>query len=445
MASRTGSILQRAWKRPVAEHLAADQAHVWHPYTSAAHSSRVWSVASASGVRFQLESGESVVDGMSSWWAAVHGYNNEVLNKAARDQLERCSHVMFGGLTHRPAVALSEALVDLAPGDLNRVFLCDSGSVSIEVAIKLALQYWRAQGVGTKTRLLGLRGGYHGDTFGAMACCDPVNGMHAELFSSVLPKHLFAPRPDVRFGEKKRSASADELEKMIAEHAHELAAVVLEPIVQGAGGMWFYDPEYVRRAAKACRDHDVLLIADEIATGFGRTGGDHLFACQRAGVDPDILCVGKALTGGMMSMAATMATDRVAMADKPDAPPLMHGPTYMGNPLASAVACASLELLTSAEYDWRSKVSSIEKQLREELAPCASYDAVADVRVLGAIGVVELKSSDHDHSRLGAEFIKRGVWLRSFRNLVYTFPPYVIKPSELSEITHAMCDVLKTL
>ncbi|KAJ8601342.1 hypothetical protein CTAYLR_009368 [Chrysophaeum taylorii] len=441
--------LQRAWERPLGAHLAADAAHVWHPYTSAARRSRVWSVASAHGVRLRLESGEEVVDGMSSWWAAVHGYNHERLNAAATEQLSRCSHVMFGGLTHRPGVALCEQLVEIAPGaDLSRVFLCDSGSVAVEVAIKLALQYWRAAGRDAKTRLLATRGAYHGDTFGAMACCDPINGMHAELFSAVLPRHVFAPRPDSRFGarpglsdlrrvpSREGGAAADELERLIEAHADELAAVILEPLVQGAGGMWFYDPDYLRRARRACRDHGVLLIADEIATGFGRTG-DHLFACQHADVEPDILCVGKALTGGYLSMAATLATDRVAMADRENAPPLMHGPTFMANPLAAAIAGASLDLLISPDYDWRAKVAAIERQLIDQLAPCRASPAVADVRVLGAIGVVELAHAGHDHSKLAEAFVRRGVWLRSFRNLIYTMPPFVIQPRDLAKITWA--------
>lgn len=446
--------VQRAMRRPLREHLLADSAHVWHPYTSAARPSRVWSVASAEGVRLRLESGEEVVDGMSSWWAAIHGYRHQVLEAAARDQLSKCSHVMFGGLTHRPAVALCELLAELAPGELNRVFLCDSGSVAIEVAIKLALQFWRAHGRPAKQRLVACRGAYHGDTFGAMACCDPVNGMHAELFEGVLPRHIFAPRPDQRFGvrpgfgediaAKTPSVAADELESIIERQKDQVAAVILEPVVQGAGGMWFYDPAYVARAAAACRKHDVLLIVDEIATGFGRTG-THLFASQHADVEPDILCLGKALTGGAMSMAATLATDRVALADVSDAPPLMHGPTFMGNPLASSVALASVDLLVSPDYDWRARVEAIHNQLAAELAPCASFPAVADVRVLGAIGVVELVSSRHDHSKLAADFVQRGVWLRSFRNLVYTFPPYIIEPADLSRITSATCDVLQRL
>lgn len=443
----------RAWTRPLAEHLAADAAHVWHPYTSAARRSRVWSVASASGVRLQLESGEQLIDGMSSWWAAVHGYNHPVLNAAATEQLGKMAHVMFGGLTHRPGVALCEKLSSIAPAGLNRVFLCDSGSVAVEVGIKLALQYWRAQGKTAKTRLMATRGAYHGDTFGAMACCDPINGMHAELFAAALPQHVFSPRPALRF-EPRRSTwahgsvreedwSADTLEALVETHADELAAVILEPIVQGAGGMWFYHPNYLERAAAACRRHGVLLILDEIATGFGRTG--ELFACGHADVQPDIMCVGKALTGGYVSMAATLATDDVAMADKPDAPPLMHGPTFMANPLASNIAAASLDLLLSADYGWQERVANIQAQLATELAPCAAFPAVADVRVLGAIGVVQLKSANHDHAQLAEEFVRRGVWLRTFRDLVYCMPPFVIEPADLRRITSATCDVLQHL
>ena len=423
---------------------------MWHPYTSAARRGKLWSVASAKGVELTLESGETVIDGMSSWWAAVHGYNHPVLNEAVIKQLEKCAHVMFGGLTHRPAVELCETLVEAAPGDLNRVFLCDSGSVSVEVAMKLALQYWKAQGLQKKTRFAALRSAYHGDTFGAMSCCDPVNGMHAELFDAVLPKHLFLPAPDLPFGwsstkqRTTRSTCIDEMERMIAEHADSLAALIVEPVVQGAGGMRIYDPAYIQRAADVCRQNNVLFIVDEIATAFGRTG-THLFASDHAGVEPDIACVGKALTGGYMSMAATLATDRVAMVDKPTAPPLMHGPTFMGNPLAAAVANASFKLLTSDDYKWQSKVAQIEKHLISGLAPCAAFPAVRDVRVLGAIGVVELKDDSYDHAILADKFVQRGVWLRSFRNLVYTMPPFIISPADLGKITSAIVDVLATL
>ncbi|KAJ1462040.1 adenosylmethionine-8-amino-7-oxononanoate aminotransferase [Pelagophyceae sp. CCMP2097] len=459
LGGRSSEIVQRARDRPLADHLAYDAAHVWqrpaHPYTSAARSSALWSVARAEGVHLEFESGERVIDGMASWWAAVHGYNHPVINAAAKAQLDSFSHVMFGGLTHRSAVTLCELLVDLSPAKLNRVFLSDSGSVAVEVAIKMALQYWVARGRPKKTKLVACRGAYHGDTFGAMSVCDPVSSMHAELFPEQVARNIFVPRPDVRFGLRpgmpaddaapsSGPTAADELERVVREHADTIAAVILEPVCQGAGGMWLYDPAYVKRARQVCDDYGVLLIADEIATGFGRTG-THLFACSHMGVSPDILCVGKAMTGGYVSMAATLATDEVALAHDAAAPPLMHGPTFMGNALASAIAVSSLELLTSDEYDWRGKVSNIEKQLAEGLAPCASMPGVADVRVLGAIGVVQLKSTGHDHARMAQEFVKRGVWLRTFRNNVYCMPPFVISPEELAKLTRVMCEVIADL
>jgi len=438
-----------------AEVLEADARRLWHPYTSATRPLPCLAVERASGVTLTLEDGRKLVDGMSSWWCAVHGYGVPELDAAATDQLSRMSHVMFGGLTHRPAVALGELLASIAPAPLERVFLCDSGSVAVEVAIKMALQYHRARGVSGRTRLLTVRGGYHGDTFGAMAVCDPDNGMHAEMFGGVLPEHLFAPRPAPRFGEPCVDADVAEFAAMLARHADEVAAVILEPIVQGAGGMRFYSAQYLARVRRLCDEHGVLLIADEVATGFGRTGA--LFACDHAGVAPDILCLGKALTGGYMTMGATLATDEVAegVSGGRDAPanvgphgipnpavPLMHGPTFMANPLACAVARASVELLLSPGYAWEERVRSIEAQLADELAPLAASAAVADVRVLGAIGVVEMREAVHTPSvtRLLAE---RGVWLRPFGRLLYTMPPFVMSPTELRRVTDGMAAVVE--
>ncbi|MEU6201593.1 adenosylmethionine--8-amino-7-oxononanoate transaminase [Streptomyces sp. NPDC047061] len=415
----------------VPELLDLDRRHVWHPYGPMPGRAEPLVVESASGVRLRLADGSGeLVDGMSSWWSAIHGYNHPVLNEAAHDQLGRMSHVMFGGLTHEPAVRLAKLLVDITPAGLEHVFLADSGSVSVEVAVKMCLQYWRSLGRPAKQRLLTWRGGYHGDTWQPMSVCDPEGGMH-ELWSGVLPRQVFADAPPAEYDE----AYAGHLRSMVERHAHELAAVIVEPVVQGAGGMRFHSPAYLRVLREACDAHDVLLVFDEIATGFGRTGA--LFAADHAAVTPDVMCVGKALTGGYLTMAATLCTPRVAEGiSRGEVPVLAHGPTFMANPLAASVACASLGLLLG--QDWLTEVKRIEAGLREGLAPARELPGVRDVRVLGAIGVVQL---DHevDMPAATAAAVREGVWLRPFRDLVYTMPPYVTGDADVARIARAVC------
>lgn len=414
-----------------------DRDHLWHPYSSLTAPLPTYLVRRASGCRLELDDGRSLIDGMASWWCAIHGYNHPALNAAATAQLADMAHVMFGGIVHEPAVRLAAHLVALTPSGLDKVFLCDSGSVSVEVAIKMALQYWQSQGQPRKQRLLALRGGYHGDTFAAMSVCDPVTGMH-HLFAGAMSTQLFAEPPAAGFDAPWDPAWLTDLERQIEAHADELAAVILEPIVQGAGGMRFYPPGFLRAVRALCDDHGLLLIADEIATGFGRTG--RLFACEWAGISPDILCLGKALTGGYLTLAATLCTDAVATGIcAGSAGVFMHGPTFMGNPLACAVANASIELLLASP--WQRRIAAIEAQLRAELEPCRALAGVADVRVLGAIGVVEMKRPV-DVAKLQAELVARGVWLRPFGKLVYTMPPYVIDAEELRGITAVLGEVL---
>ncbi|MFE3128423.1 adenosylmethionine--8-amino-7-oxononanoate transaminase [Streptomyces hydrogenans] len=415
------------------ELLALDRAHVWHPYGPMPGRAEPLVVASASGVRLHLaelsEGRSELIDGMSSWWSAVHGYNHPVLNEAVRGQLDRMSHVMFGGLTHEPAVRLAARLVEITPEPLRHVFLSDSGSVAVEVAAKMCLQYWRSLGRPGKQRLLTWRGGYHGDTWQPMSVCDPEGGMH-QLWSGVLQRQVFVGEPPVAYEE----SYAELLRTTIARHADELAAVIVEPVVQGAGGMRFHDPAYLRVLREACDAHDVLLVFDEIATGFGRTGT--LFAADQAGVSPDVMCLGKALTGGYLSMAATLCTRTVADGiSQGEVPVLAHGPTFMGNPLASAVACASIDLLLS--QDWAQEVKRIETGLRDGLAGTEALPGVRDVRVLGAIGVVQL---DHEVDMAAATraAVREGVWLRPFRDLIYTMPPYVTEDADLARICAAV-------
>ena len=416
-----------------------DRRHIWHPYTSMRDPLPAYPVASAEGVRIRLQDGRDLVDGMASWWCAIHGYRQPRLDAAVRDQLARMAHVMFGGLTHEPAVGLAERLLALTPDPLQHVFFSDSGSVSVEVAIKMAVQYWFAAGRERKARLLTIRGGYHGDTFGAMAVCDPVNGMH-ELFRPVLPQHLFARRPESRFGQPLSADDASDFESLLRAHHEEVAAVILEPIVQGAGGMWFYSAEYLRFVAELCRELDVLLVLDEIATGFGRTG--RMLACEHAGVVPDILCLGKALTGGYLSLAATLTNARVANGISARGGVLMHGPTFMANPLAAAVACASIDLLT--ESDWSGRVAAIEAQLRRELSPLAAHPRVRDVRVLGAIGVVQTRDPV-PVAEMQRHFVDQGVWIRPFADLVYLMPPYVIPAADVTRLTQAIASAIDGL
>ncbi len=405
-----------------------DRRRVWHPYAPMPASVPPLVVQSAAGARIKLADGTELIDGMSSWWAAIHGYAHPVLDAAARDQLTRMSHVMFGGLTHEPAVRLCDRLAALAPTGLEHVFLCDSGSVSVEVSIKMALQYWRGAGRAAKHKLLTWRGGYHGDTFMAMSVCDPEGGMH-RMWDGVLPRQVFAPPPPTEYDPE----YAAELTALIAEHAAELAAVIVEPVVQGAGGMRFHDPAYLRTLREACDAHDVLLIFDEIATGFGRTGS--LFAAGHAGVSPDIMCVGKSLTGGYLTLAAALCTPGVAKSiSRGELPVLAHGPTFMGNPLACAVANASLDVLLGGYPEgWHAEVIRIEAGLRDGLEPAAELPGVTDVRVFGAIGVVQL-SRDVDVAAASAAAVRAGVWLRPFRDLIYTMPPYVVSDEELAGI-----------
>lgn len=417
--------------------LALDRRHIWHPYASIDGNQPLYPVQSAQGVELNLSDGRKLIDGMASWWCMIHGYNHPVLNNAIQQQCQSMAHVMFGGLTHQPAAQLAEKLVSVTPPDLERVFLADSGSVSVEVAIKMALQFWLSQGQPGKCRLLSFRNGYHGDTLGAMSLCDPVTGMH-HLFSSLLPQHIFAESPPCEFSERCTPEHIAPFEQLLERHNGELAAVIIEPIVQGTGGMRFYSPDYLRRIREFCNRYDVLLIADEIATGFGRTG--KLFACEHAGITPDIMCVGKALTGGYLTLAATLCTDRIARGIcEGEAGVFMHGPTFMANPLACAVALASIDLLLDS--DWSESVAAIGQQLERDLAECRQIPGVKSVRTLGAIGVVELEQTI-DMQRMVPLLVDQGIWLRPFGKLLYTMPPFVISPEQLTRLTTGMRNTL---
>lgn len=416
--------------------LAFDRDHIWHPYTSMLSPLPVYPIVAAHGCELELADGRRLIDGTASWWSAVHGYNHPVLNAAVTTQLSKMAHVMFGGITHEPAITLCQQILKMVPANLTKIFLADSGSIAVEVAIKMALQYWQGSAQPTKTKLISLRKGYHGDTFAAMAVCDPLDSMHS-MFSGLLPEHYFLPAPDCPFHAPFTPEVMQPLEQLLAEKHQQIAALILEPIVQGYGGMRFYHPEYLRRARALCDQYQVLLIADEIATGFGRTG--KLFACEHAGIAPDILCLGKALSGGYMTLAATLCTDELARGISLSAAGgLMHGPTFMANPLACAVASASLTLIAKGE--WQAQVAAIEQQLTEQLAPCQQLATVKAVRVLGAIGVLEMHEKV-DVAKLQAAFVERGVWIRPFNNLIYIMPPFVISEAELRQLTQAMVAV----
>ena len=414
-----------------------DKKHILHPYASSTPHADMELVKSASGVYLELEDGRKIIDGMSSWWSVIHGYNVSKLNNAAHEQLSKMSHVMFGGLTHEPAIKLAQTLIEITSPSLEHIFFSDSGSVSVEVALKMAFQYHNSQGNKEKTKILAFSKGYHGDTFGAMSVCDPVTGMHS-AFEGILHKNIFAKEPECGFSQEWDEKYIEDFKTKLHNNHKQIAAVIIEPIVQGAGGMRIYSPRFLKRVRELCDEYSVLLILDEIATGFGRTG--KLFAYEHAEIEPDILCIGKALTGGYMSLAATLTSKKVMQGVENNGNVLMHGPTFMANPLACAVANASLELLLNSP--WQTKVLDMQTQLTHELQKCESLEIVKETRVLGAIGVIEL-NRDVDLAYMTPAFIKEGVWVRPFLNLVYIMPPYVISKEELSKLCSALFTVIK--
>lgn len=417
-----------------------DQQYVWHPYSSLTDPIPAYEVSSAEGVYLKLENGRQLIDGMASWWCAIHGYNHPVLNQAAKDQIDRMSHVMFGGITHSPAVTLCEKLVELTPEGLTKVFLSDSGSVSVEVAIKMAFQYWISKKQPQKNKLLSLRGGYHGDTFAAMSVCDPQNGMH-HMFNQVLPEHYFAPKPQAAFDQPFKEEDIAEFKAIIEANHQQIAAVILEPIVQGAGGMHFYSPDYLRQVRALCSEYHILLIADEIATGFGRTG--KLFACEWAEISPDIMCLGKSLTGGYMTLAATLCSDEVSQGIcEGEAGCFMHGPTFMGNPLACSVANASIDLLLS--QDWQANIKRIETAFTAELKGFNSLESVATTRCIGAIAVIEMKQAVN-LAQIQKKFVEKAVWVRPFGKLVYLMPPFIMTNKQIKALMDGVFEVLSEL
>jgi adenosylmethionine-8-amino-7-oxononanoate aminotransferase len=416
-----------------------DNQYVWHPYSSTHSEIPVFAVKSAQGVYITLEDGRQLIDGMSSWWCAIHGYNVPELNHAIKQQLDNMAHIMFGGLTHEPAIKLCKKLVEITPEKLETVFLADSGSVSVEIAMKMAVQYWHGRQQSNKQKFISLKNGYHGDTMGAMSVCDPVTGMHT-LFSDMLAKNYYIPSPECSFGTACNTEQLSDLISILKQHHETIAALILEPVIQGAGGMKFYSADYLKQAKTLCEQYNVLLIADEIATGFGRSG--KLFACEHANISPDIMCVGKSLTGGYMTLAATLCTKEISDTISNNPPHVfMHGPTFMGNPLACAVALENIHLLQKS--NWQVKVQLIEQLLIKGLEPCKQFDDVQDVRVLGAIGVVEL-NNEVNMPKIQQAFVDAGVWIRPFGKLIYLMPPFTINEHELNTLTNVIFDVLNS-